>query len=594
VRVCPECKRTFGEETQRCPHDRTELLDIADDPQGILLERDALQRLDGVQAADSRFTILEKIGQGGWGGVYRAYQHSTRREVALKVLRKDVAEDTQARRRFHREAEAVSKLKHPNTVTVFDFGETPDGLLFIAMEYVEGRSLDAVVRDDGPLTPLRTAQIGRQVALSLAEAHTKGIVHRDIKPHNVMLTSHGDGKEFVKVLDFGVAKLASVESALTATGSTFGTPEYMSPEQVQSKDVDHRSDLYALGIVMYEMLSGRPPFTGKSPVTVAMAHIRKRPPAIRPAGAYPRPLLSLLRRLLAKAPSDRPASARETALELERIEHLLATAPPPKRTTEVVQQVIGTVSANWGAALTVLAVVCMICVALVIVRERINREAREHGGQGELASQAHQEKPPGTVPGGITDVREETEAPSLTNSAAAADALAAGSRGDSGAVPPEGAIQAPMADGPEMTQDIRRVAFAMPPPRKDVSESADRGPAEVRAETKEALQTQGDAKSPALAESDSLTTIRLVANVTELRIKEGKVTLCRRSPCTLTGAPGTVRKVRARKRGYRPQDRVLRFGVENQTVEIELERESLSSRDELKGAAPPSDEDGLK
>lgn len=571
MRVCPECKRTFGEETRHCPHDRTELLDIADEPQGFTVERDALQRLDGVQAADSRFTIIEKIGQGGWGGVYRAYQHSTRREVALKVLRRDVAEDTEARRRFHREAEAVSKLKHPNTVTVFDFGETPDGLLFIAMEYVEGRSLDAVISEDGPLPPLRTVQIARQMALSLAEAHTKGIVHRDIKPQNVMLTSHGDGKEFVKVLDFGVAKLASVESALTTTGSTFGTPEYMSPEQVQSKDVDHRSDLYAMGVVMYEMLSGRPPFTGKSAVTVALNHIRKRPPPIRPAGAYPRPLLSLLKRLLAKTPSDRPLSARETALELERIEHLLATAPPPKRTTEVVHQIIGTVSANWGAALTVLAVVCMICVALVIVRERIGREAASRKTPREVPGRAHVETPTAdAIPAAVADIREEVVALSFVPPVPKADASTAWPIFDAGAVLPEEDIPVLTADAPDVLPEIRRVEFAMPPVRKKETEKS------------------------AEAESKTLTSIRIVANVADLRIKEGTSTLCRQSPCVLTGAPGEVKNIRVRKQGYRTETRVLRFGHEDQTVEIELERDSLSSRDGLKGAVPPSDEDGLK
>ena len=578
MRVCPECKRTFGEETARCPHDRTELLDIADEPEGFVLERDQLQRLDGVKAADSRFTILEKIGQGGWGGVYKAYQHSTRREVALKVLRKDVAQDNQARRRFHREAEAVSKLKHPNTVTVFDFGETADGLLFIAMEYVEGRSLDAVIREEGPLTPLRTVRIARQVALSLFEAHNKGIVHRDIKPPNVMLTSHGDGTEFVKVLDFGVAKLASVESALTSTGSTFGTPEYMSPEQVQSKDVDHRSDLYALGVVMYEMLSGKPPFTGNSAVTVALSHIRKRPPPIRPGKGLPRPLLGLLKRLLAKSPVDRPASAQHAARELERIEHLLGSAPPPRRRTEVVNQIVGTVSANWGAALTVLAVVCMLSVALVVVREHLSGEEQSEDAAEvatALAPVAAAPAEPDTW--SEPDVRVEAEVKERHEQAATTSPVVRldVSHGEDVSVVPLAALS------PDLVSEVRRLEFARPPPVERYKEP----PTEKKAEKEEGVAT---------AEARTEATIRIVTNVNPVRVKEGKSTVCRKSPCVLTARPGELRQIRVKREGYQTERRALRFEPGEKTVEIKLERESLSSRDGLKGATPPSDEDGLK
>ncbi|MBM4356378.1 MAG: serine/threonine protein kinase, partial [Deltaproteobacteria bacterium] len=380
MRVCPECKNRFEDAVDRCPHDGTVLVELSDKDGTVMVERQELQRLQALEVGRSRYTIIERIGQGGWGGVYRAYQHSTRREVALKVLRRDVAEDISARRRFHREAEAISRLKHPNTVTIFDFGETPDGLLFIAMEYVEGTSLDQAIRRDGTIAPLRAASIARQVALSLAEAHAKGIVHRDIKPQNIMLAAHEDGQEIVKVLDFGVAKIVGSDTRLTSTGSTFGTPEYMSPEQVQSRDLDHRSDLYSLGIVLYEMLTGAPPFSGNSAVTVALSHVRTRPPPIKGPLDMPESLASLTRRLLAKQPSERGGAAADVARDLEAIELELKTgALPPRRPGRVLRRFLAGAVAHWAAGVTVLAVVCAISAAFLVMRERLRERKAAEG-----------------------------------------------------------------------------------------------------------------------------------------------------------------------------------------------------------------------
>ena len=227
-----------------------------------------------------RYEVLERVGVGGMGTVYRAYQASMDREVALKVLSRALTDDEQNVKRFHQEAKAASRLRHPNTITLHDFGQTEDGILFIAMEFLEGRPLDGVL-GDGPLDPVRAIRIMAQVCRSLHEAHKAGIIHRDLKPDNVYLTELEGEADFVKVLDFGVAKLkeSSKEAGtLTQAGMIFGTPRYMSPEQSQSQDLDARSDLYSMGVILYELLTGHPPFDADNPVAILIQHVHEAPP----------------------------------------------------------------------------------------------------------------------------------------------------------------------------------------------------------------------------------------------------------------------------------------------------------------------------
>ncbi|MFH1531590.1 MAG: serine/threonine-protein kinase [Pseudomonadota bacterium] len=262
---------------------------------------------------DGRYTLVERIGAGGWGEVWRTVQNSTRREVALKILRRDLADGTEAQERFKLEAEAVSRLVHQNTVTLFDFGRTLEGETYMAMELLDGETLDQVLKREGPMASARALRVIRQVALSLDEAHGKGIVHRDVKPHNIMLLQRPGEPDFVKVLDFGVAKWVLEDHQLTTTGTTFGTPEYMSPEQVQSMPLDHRSDLYSLGLILFTLLAARPPFRGESPITVALQHINKRLPPLPADREVPRDVERLVRTLTAKDPARRPFSAAEVA-----------------------------------------------------------------------------------------------------------------------------------------------------------------------------------------------------------------------------------------------------------------------------------------
>lgn len=236
---------------------------------------------------NGRFTILELIARGGMGRVYRARQEPLGREVALKVLdpRHHPEDDHEFQARFFLEASTAAKLSHPNTVTVFDYGRTDDDIYYIAMELVEGKTLSALVKQNGPLAPLRATHIAIQIARSLREAHGLGVIHRDLKPANVLIAVHADEESFVKVLDFGLVKDLKNEEELTQQGMFMGSPKYMSPEQIQGGDIDHRSDIYSLGVILYYMLCGRAPFEESNQVKTLMAHIKSEvPPMTRADG----------------------------------------------------------------------------------------------------------------------------------------------------------------------------------------------------------------------------------------------------------------------------------------------------------------------
>ena len=279
---------------------------------------------------EGRYEVVDRVGAGGMGVVYKARQLGMDRFVAIKVLARDLVRDEHVVRRFKTEALAVSRLTHPNTIRVFDFGRTSDGIFFLAMEFLEGRSLADAIAKDGPLSARRTLHILRQVADSLSEAHQKGIIHRDLKPDNIFLTRVGDDHDFVKVLDFGVAKLKEGDprrATMTQAGAIFGTPCYMAPEQCRSAPVDHRADLYALGVVAYEMLVGRPPFVADNPLTVLIKQVQEEPPpfeAVRPDVEVPPEVAAIVRRCLEKAPDARFKDAVELAHEVQRAESLLA------------------------------------------------------------------------------------------------------------------------------------------------------------------------------------------------------------------------------------------------------------------------------
>lgn len=231
---------------------------------------------------NGRYRVTELIAKGGMGRVYKAEQSPLNRVVALKVLDSadDAGQDLEFRGRFILEAAATAKLTHPNTIRIFDYGQTTDDICYIAMEFLDGRTIHQTLKDEGPLAPERVVNIIRQVCSSLREAHALGLIHRDLKPSNVILLKTGEDGEFAKVLDFGLVKEVSGTSELTRLDAVVGSPSYMSPEQIRSTNVDHRSDIYSLGVLMYTCLVGKPPFTGVSSVNLLMAHLHNAVPPI--------------------------------------------------------------------------------------------------------------------------------------------------------------------------------------------------------------------------------------------------------------------------------------------------------------------------
>jgi eukaryotic-like serine/threonine-protein kinase len=274
-----------------------------------------------------RFRITRILGEGGMGVVYAGEQQmgSTVRKVAIKTLHQHLSRDPAILARFHRECGTVAQLEHPNTIKVYDFGATDDGTLYIAMEFVEGRSLDKVLEQEGPLSPRRVVDILKQVAGALDEAHDQGIVHRDLKPENIVLGERLGNPDFVKVLDFGIAARResadrAKEQKLTQQGMVLGTPPYMSPEQFIGQELDRRSDIYSLGVMTYEMLTGRLPFRADTAWQWATEHITAQPAPIdqTTVGAgIPARMRDVVMRSLGKRPEERPSTAGEFVRELE-------------------------------------------------------------------------------------------------------------------------------------------------------------------------------------------------------------------------------------------------------------------------------------
>ncbi len=261
---------------------------------------------------NDRFTILEPIGVGGMGKVYKAIQAPLDRVVAVKILTPNGGADPGFRQRFFLEASLTSKLRHPNTVTVIDYGETPDGIFFLAMEYLDGQPLSQVLAQSGSLHWTRCIRIGQQICRSLREAHKLGIVHRDLKPGNVMLLTEDRDQDLVKVLDFGLVKSfirenTSNQSEITNPGMLLGSPRYMAPEQLRNQ-ADPRSDIYSLGAVLYEMLVGHPPFSAKDAIDVMFMHMNEPPKplrAARPGIEVPKELEAVVMKCLEKQPAWR-------------------------------------------------------------------------------------------------------------------------------------------------------------------------------------------------------------------------------------------------------------------------------------------------
>jgi len=292
------------------------------------------------QVLNNRFKVESKIGEGGFGAVYRGVQLATGRKVALKLLHPEMTKDDNLVARFRREGMVLCNLRDAHTITTYDFDQTPDGTLYIAMELLEGKSLHQLFHEQAPLEWRRMFKILSEMCSSLAEAHAQGIVHRDLKPENVYLESRPGNPEFVKILDFGIAKVMRGDTIdpqspqLTATGQTLGTLEYMSPEQLMGKPLDGRSDVYALGVVAYEMITGRLPFPdAKGPAGLITAQLKQTPQPPSAANAkvqIPSPADRVILKCLEKDKNNRYTDVTQLSAALQEVlaEHATLTPVP--------------------------------------------------------------------------------------------------------------------------------------------------------------------------------------------------------------------------------------------------------------------------
>ncbi len=315
---------------------------------------------------DGRYLLLSLLGEGGMGYVYRANHVLMDKPVAVKLIHAELAHMEDVAKRFEREAKSSSRLTDPHCITVTDFGRTDDGTLYLVMEILEGDELDVRLEEQVALPVGETIRIISQILMGLAHAHEQGVVHRDLKPENVFLVDHGDEKDFVKILDFGIAKLAAGGSSenLTKSGVVFGTPKYLSPEQALGDKTDHRVDLYAVGIMLYELLTGQPPFDAETAMDTLSMHLTKDPPSLAEFGSFPRGLQEVFNKALAKKPEDRYASAEEFRAALEAID---SDGDPPSGVQQIIdkvsEKVAKTTSSQKGRGGSVALIVILFILA---------------------------------------------------------------------------------------------------------------------------------------------------------------------------------------------------------------------------------------
>ncbi len=314
---CSLCNRSFPIGTVSCPHDGSRLVELAAETDELI-----------GKVLDGRYEIRAPLGKGGMGTVYRGQQLSVDREVAIKVIHPMLASDRTSVKRFLREAKLASRLSQPAIVNVYDFGQS-DGVLYLVMELLRGRTL-ATELGHGRIEPRRAATIGAQLCDALEAAHAQDIVHRDLKPGNIVLLDDPSGRDLIKVLDFGLAKSLEhdTDSRVTNPEAILGTPLYMAPEQIEGKPLDSRGDLYALGCILYELISGAPPFVDPNIATILARHLGDPPAPL--ASSVPAPLRHLIEKLLAKAPVDRVQTAREVRSVLETLLDGQLRGPTPR------------------------------------------------------------------------------------------------------------------------------------------------------------------------------------------------------------------------------------------------------------------------
>jgi serine/threonine-protein kinase len=365
-KVCLECNRQFTGIVAACPHDGSMLVNKVQDP------------LIGTTLA-GHYEIISLIGHGGMGVVYKARHNLMDRIVAIKMLHANLVSDSMSVKRFQQESKAASRISHPHVITVYDFGISPQGQPYIVMDYLEGISLADVIKNEGQVSVERCIKIISQACDALEHAHRQGVVHRDLKPTNIVLVETDEDKDFVKVVDFGVAKLMSDSTEgqrLTQAGEVCGSPVYMSPEQCLGQELDARSDIYSMGICMYESLTGKLPIVGKTMVDTMSKHISEMPPTFkdsRPDLYIPERLESVVMRALSKTCEDRQQSMDELKVEIDMAiprpgrSQVLRTAPvTPVDPKQLVKTLFEAVSVKVWAAVACAVVVVGIILFMVM------------------------------------------------------------------------------------------------------------------------------------------------------------------------------------------------------------------------------------
>ncbi|MES2177010.1 MAG: serine/threonine-protein kinase [Gemmatimonadota bacterium] len=326
-KICPTCGTEYPANERFCPRDGTALRSQGGESNDLV----------GSIIAE-RYHVLKKLGEGGMGQVYLAEHVKMGRKSAVKVMNPGMVHDADAISRFNREAANASRINHPNVAGIYDFGETPDGLIYLAMEFIEGQSLTALVESAGALPPTRAADITKQAADGLAVAHDMGIVHRDLKPDNIMIAKNRDGSDCVKVVDFGIAKAAGAENQkVTKTGLVVGTPEYMSPEQLAGDKLDGRSDIYSLALVAFNMFTGKLPFPSESAQESMIMRLTDEPKSLqemKPDRSWSAEVQSVMRKALQRRREDRYGKASDFGTDL-----LVAVERMPKQAPAATQMV---------------------------------------------------------------------------------------------------------------------------------------------------------------------------------------------------------------------------------------------------------------
>jgi serine/threonine-protein kinase len=440
-KLCPTCGTEYPAVERFCPKDGS----------ALRTQGDGAELLGSVIA--DRYHVVRQLGEGGMGRVYLAEHVKMGRLSAVKVMSRRIVTDADAISRFNREAANASRISHPNVAAVYDFGETPEGLIYLAMEYVDGEPLTEVLAREHALPPERAAEIVRQTGEALSAAHDLGIVHRDLKPDNIMLARDRDGGDIVKVVDFGIAKAAGVDAQkVTRTGLVIGTPEYMSPEQIAGDPLDGRSDVYSLGLVACTLFTGRLPFlsrTAQESVIMRLTDPPKTLAELRGEVSWPAVVQEVMDRALQRDAAHRFGSAREFGRALrDAVAGLPVSLPPlpesaaredvripPTRVTEAVRAGSAPSARSLRERMPMFAVAAALVVAVAVagaVLALVRRSDADPVAQG--SSPATRSAPTG-VPSTGPDAVLTGEATEAASRAAPASAARSGGAGETPAAP---------------------------------------------------------------------------------------------------------------------------------------------------------------